>query len=99
MLTGNTPWTGRTETELKTKMKTVPIKNILPPAISKISASFLLKALESDSRKRMDIPELFSHFDGGYEQYGENYEAPDKNRLFRSMRKTKRNTEFETNRG
>jgi serine/threonine-protein kinase ULK/ATG1 len=55
MLTGNTPWTGRTETELKTKIKTVPIKNILPANISKASTVFLIKALDTDHRKRMDV--------------------------------------------
>lgn len=69
MLTGNTPWSGRTEAELKTKMKTVSIKNILPHGISKASSFFLLKSLEVDQKKRMDIPELFSHFEGGYHKY------------------------------
>lgn len=54
MLTGTTPWTGRTETELKAKMKTISIRNILPPAINKASTSFLKKALETDPKKRME---------------------------------------------
>jgi serine/threonine protein kinase len=37
MLTGTTPWTGRTETELKVKLRTIPIRNILPSSISKVS--------------------------------------------------------------
>jgi len=31
MLTGSTPWTGRTETELKAKLKTISIRNLMPP--------------------------------------------------------------------
>ena len=88
MLTGNTPWTGRTETELKPKMKTISIKNILPQGLSKSSNYFLLKSLEADPKKRMNISELFSHFNGGYEKYEDEIDTTvEKNRLFRSMRK------------
>ena len=80
-------------------MKTVPIKNLLPPGISKASASFLMKSLESNPQKRMDIVELFNHFDGGYEHYPDNYETNERSKLFRSMRKTKRHPEFEQTRG
>lgn len=59
MLTGTTPWTGRTETELKAKMKTISIKNILPSTISKSSAAFLKRALETDPKKRMEPSEMF----------------------------------------
>jgi len=45
MLAGVTPWTGKTEAELKTKIKTISIRNILPPNISKSSSSFLRKTL------------------------------------------------------
>jgi len=45
MLTGTTPWTGRTETELKAKMKTIAIRNILPPSITKASSKFLKRSL------------------------------------------------------
>ena len=45
MLTGATPWAGRTEAELKVKIKTISIRNILPPALSKASTSFLKKSL------------------------------------------------------
>lgn len=54
MLTGTTPWTGRTETELKAKMKTISIRNILPPSITKASSAFLKKSLEIDPKKRME---------------------------------------------
>jgi hypothetical protein len=53
MLTGATPWTGRTETELKAKMKTISIRNIIPPSLTKSSIAFLKKSLEVDPKKRM----------------------------------------------
>jgi serine/threonine-protein kinase len=53
MLTGTIPWSGRTETELKAKLKTISIRNILPPLISKTSCIFLKRTLESDLTKRM----------------------------------------------
>ena len=53
MLTGVTPWTGKTETQLKAKIKTTSIRNILPPNISKASSSFLKKALEVEITRRM----------------------------------------------
>lgn len=104
MLTGSTPWSGRTETELKAKMKTISIKNIMPPALSKASNSFLRRSLEIDSSKRMEPYEMFDHFDISHEH--EQDEEPqdiyqDKNnRLFRSMRKSTRNELFDhTTRG
>lgn len=45
MLTGVTPWTGRTQAELKVKMKTISIRNILPPSITKASIAFLKRSL------------------------------------------------------
>lgn len=53
MLAGVTPWSGKTEAELKAKIKTTSIRNILPTSISKASRSFLRKALEVDVNKRM----------------------------------------------
>lgn len=59
MLTGTTPWTGRTENELKTKLKTISIRNIMPPSISKASSLFLRKTLETDVTRRMEPYEMF----------------------------------------
>ena len=53
MLTGNTPWSGRTEADLKKKIKNVPIHTMIPANISKTSAVFLKRALQFDHAKRM----------------------------------------------
>ena len=63
MLTGTTPWSGRTETELKAKMKTISIKTLIPASVSKASSSFLRKTLEIDMHKRMEPYAMFEHFD------------------------------------
>ena len=59
MLTGNTPWSGRTEAELKAKIKTISIKTLMPSSISKASSSFLRKTLEVDHNRRMEPFEMF----------------------------------------
>ena len=61
MLTGTTPWTGRTETELKAKMKTIAIRNILPKTALQIKQD---KEYMSAIQKRMISKQLLSqvHF-------------------------------------
>ena len=94
MLAGTTPWSGRTEAELKTKIKTISIRTILPSGITKASSSFLKKALETDQNKRMEPYEMFDHFERSHENDEDEVQDMynDKNnRLFRSMRKSTRN--------
>ena len=75
-------------------MKSISIRNILPPELSKAASSFLKKSLETDQKKRMEPYEMFDHFETSHEH--EEDEVKDiyndkNNRLFRSMRKSTRN--------
>lgn len=44
-------------------MKTISIRNIMPPSLTKASSSFLRKSLECDVNKRMEPYEMFEHFE------------------------------------
>ena len=53
MLTGNTPWRAKTETDLKRQIKAISIKTLIPAGVSKASTDFLLRALQVNPNLRM----------------------------------------------
>lgn len=63
MLTGNTPWRAKTETDLKRQIKAISIKSLIPAGVSKASTDFLIRALQVNPNLRMTPEEMISYFD------------------------------------
>lgn len=67
MLTGRTPWKAKTEAELKKQIKSVPIRSLLPPSLSRTAADFLVRALQVNPALRMSPEEMGDFFEKAQE--------------------------------